>query len=109
MALLNIPVWKYDQELEVHMATYGSGIDQSQHTKSPGAPLTYSNNGGGGGEESEWFFWVWNFGQSDFFGSMEDAGIFLGHEKKNRGNFWVVKKELWDLFGYAKKSSDFFG
>ena len=36
----------------------------------PGAPLTYFNDGGGG----------------DFFGSMKDAGIFLGREN-NRGIF----------------------
>ena len=34
MALLIIPVLKSDQELEVHRATYGPGIDQSQHRKS---------------------------------------------------------------------------
>ena len=43
-----------------------------------------------------------------FFGSMKDAGIFLGREKKQRDFFWVAKKGLRDFFGYAKKSSDFF-
>ena len=38
----------------------------------PGAPLTYFNDGGGG--------------PKDFFGSMRDAGIFLGCES-NRGIF----------------------
>ena len=33
-----------------------------------------------------------------FFGSMKDAGIFLDREEIQR-----------DFFGYAKKSSDFFG
>ena len=33
-----------------------------------------------------------------FFGSMKDAGIFLGHEKRTKG-----------FFGYAKQSSDLFG
>ena len=30
--------------------------------------------------------------QSDFFGSMKDAGIFLGH-KKNRGFLGLRKKD----------------
>ena len=35
MALLIIPVLKrYNRELEVRTATYGPGIDQSQHAKS---------------------------------------------------------------------------
>ena len=45
-----------------------------------------------------------------FLGSIKDAGIFWGREKKKtEGFFWVVKKELSDFFGYAKKCSDFFG
>ena len=47
--------------------------------------------GGGGGGESE------ILAQSDFLGSMKDAGFF-----------WVVKKGLRDFLGYAKKSGDFF-
>ena len=48
--------------------------------------------------------------KSNIFGFMKDAGIFLGHEKKTQGFFWVVKKGLTkeNLFGYAKKSSNFF-
>ena len=46
--------------------------------------------------------------QSDFFGSMKDAGIFLGHKKKQRV-FGVAKKGLRDFLGYAKKSSEVFG
>ena len=34
MALLIIPVLKGDRELEVRTATYGPGIDQSQHANS---------------------------------------------------------------------------
>ena len=34
MALLIIPSLKGDPELEVRTATYGPGIDQSQHAKS---------------------------------------------------------------------------
>ena len=37
--------------------------------------------------------------KGDFFGSMKDAGIFLGRKKK----------ELRDFFGYAKKVVIFLG
>ena len=48
--------------------------------------------------------------KSDFFGCMKDTWIFLGHEKKTEGFFWVLaKKGLRDFFEYAKQSSDFFG
>ena len=48
--------------------------------------------------------------QSDFFGSMKDAGIFFGsRKKKTEAFFWVAKKGLRDFFGYANDSSDFFG
>ena len=30
--------------------------------------------------------------KSDFFGSMKDAGIFLGGDKKHRG-FWGLRKK----------------
>ena len=43
------------------------------------------------------------------FGSMKDAGIFLGCEKKPEGFFWVVKKGLRDFFGYAKRIVIFLG
>ena len=33
----------------------------------------------------------------------------MGNEKKKQRFFWVVRKGLRDFFGYAKKSSDFFG
>ena len=41
--------------------------------------------------------------KGDFFGSMKNAGILLGHKKKTGGFFGVVKKELRDFFGYDKK------
>ena len=44
----------------------------------PGAPIIYFNDGWGGGGGGG--------GPKDFFGSMKDAGIFLGHEN-NRGIF----------------------
>ena len=65
--------------------------------------------GEGGGSPSD-FFGSEILAKSDFFRSMKDARIFLGHEKnKNKGIFWAVRKGLRDFFGYAKKSSDFFG
>ena len=58
-------------------------------------------------------------GLSDFFGSEILAQvIFLGLRKtpgffwvakKTEGFLWVAKKGLRNFFGYAKKSSDFFG
>ena len=57
--------------------------------------------GGGGGGSSD-FFGSEILAKSDFFGSMKDAGIFLGPEK-NREFFWVVNKGLRDFFGYTKK------
>ena len=46
--------------------------------------------------------------QSDFFGSMKDAGIFLGH-KKNRG-FLGLRKKDWGIFwGMLKKVVKFLG
>ena len=66
--------------------------------RTPGAPLTYFNDGGGGGGGPSDFLGSEILAQSDFFGSMKDAGNFLGRKEKQR-----------DFFGYAKKSSDFFG
>ena len=40
---------------------------------------------------------------------MKDAGIFWGREEKQRDFFGVAKKGLRHFFGYAIKSSDFFG
>ena len=57
-------------------------------------------------------------GLSDFFGSeilaksvwvYERHRDFSGLRKKTEGVFWVAKKGLRDFWGYAKKSSDFFG
>ena len=47
-------------------------------------------------------------GPSGFFGSMKDARIFLGRQKKIEGFFGVAKKGLRYFLGYAKKSTDFF-
>ena len=59
------------------------------------APLTYFTDGGGGGG-----LWGWGspreifrseiLAQRDFLGSVKDAGIFLGREKKTQGYFWVL-------------------
>ena len=61
--------------------TYMERMMSCENGLSPGAPLTYFNDGG-----SKGFFWVWHFGQKEFFGSMKDAGIFLDCEK-NTGIF----------------------
>ena len=57
----------------------------------PGAPLTHFNDGGGGGPSD--FFGSEILAQSDLFGSMKDAGIFLGREKKQRDFFGLRKKD----------------
>ena len=41
MALLIIRILKGDPELEVRTATYGPGIDQSQHAKSVSHIITF--------------------------------------------------------------------
>ena len=55
--------------------------------------------GGGGGKGASDFFGSEILVQSDFLGSMKDAGIFLNREKNRR----VAKRGLRDFFGYAKK------
>ena len=62
--------------------------------------------GGGGGPKD--FFRCEILSKGDFLGSMEDAEIFWVAKKKE-GFFGVAKKELREVFGYAKKGSDFFG
>ena len=51
----------------------------------PGAPLTYFNDRGGGGGPKD-FSGSDILAKRDFFGSMKDAGIFLGREN-NTGIF----------------------
>ena len=58
----------------------------TNNNNSPGAPLTYFNNGGGGGPKD--FFGSDILAKRDFFGSMKDAGIFLGR-KNNTGIFGI--------------------
>ena len=62
----------------------------------PQGPHSHILMTGGGGPSDFLGFEI--LAQSDFFGSMKDAGNFLGRKEKQR-----------DFFGYAKKSSDFFG
>ena len=59
-------------------------IKSGQHC--PGAPLTYFNDGGGGPRD---FFGSEILTQSDIFGSMKDARIFLS---------WIAEKGLKDFF-----------
>ena len=74
-------------------------VSFQQTVEDPGAPLTYFNDGG---KPSD-FFGSEILAKSDFFGSMNDAGIFLGHDKKTEGFFWVAKKGLRDFFGVCLK------
>ena len=69
---------------------------------SPVALLTYFNDGVGGGESTSDVFGSEILAKSDFFGSMKDAGIFLGCKKKQR-NFFGLRKRDRDFFEYAKK------
>ena len=54
----------------------------------PGAPLTFLMMGGGGGLSD--FFGSEILAKSVFFGSMKDAGIFLGCKKKR--DFYGLRK-----------------
>ena len=47
--------------------------------------LTYFNDGGSPSD----IFGSEILAKGDFFGSMKDAGIFLGREKRTKGFFWV--------------------
>ena len=47
--------------------------------------------GGGGGQSN--FLGAEIFAKSNFFGSMKDARIFLGHRKKQRDFFGLRKKD----------------
>ena len=62
----------------------------------PGAPLTYFNDGG----MIRVTFWGLKFWPKViFFGSMKDAGIFLGRKRKTEGFFGVAKKRNKGFFG----------
>ena len=50
----------------------------------PGAPLTYFNDRGEGGGGPSDTFGSGVLVKSVFFGSMKDAGIFLGRGRKQR-------------------------
>ena len=66
----------------------------------PGAPLTYFDNGGEEGVGPSDFFGSEILLKSDFFGSMKDAGIVLGHEKKKTRGICL---------GCEKRTKVFFG
>ena len=70
--LYNLYFGKGPQSLEAH----------GGRLLAPGAPLTYFNDGG----VRRIFLGLTFFARRDFFGSMKDAGIFLGHEN-NTGIF----------------------
>ena len=66
-----------------------AGSKQKLMLVSPGALLTYFNDGGGGPSD---FFGSEILAKGDYFGSMKDAGIFLGREKKRRDFLGLRKK-----------------
>ena len=57
----------------------------------PRGPLTYFNDRGRGGQSDFLGLKFWPT-LGDFLGSIKDAGIFLGHEKKQRNFFGLQKK-----------------
>ena len=74
------------------------------------APLTYFNDGGTGVRVI--FFGSEILAKSDCLGSMKDAGIFLGRERKTEGfggGGGVARKGLRYFLAMLKNSSDFFG
>ena len=89
------------KSVELNIVTFRL-VTRSQHII-PSAPLTYFNDGGGRGG-SEWFFWVWHFGQKGFFGVYKRRRDFLfGSRKKNRGIFWGCEKRTKEFLGMIKK------
>ena len=68
------------------VAAYESHLMDKAMT--PGAPLTCFNEGGGGGGPKD-IFGFDILAKRDFFGSMKDAGSFLGREN-NTGIFWGI-------------------
>ena len=74
----------------------------------PRGPLTYFNDGEGGGASD--YFWSEIFTEYDLFGSMKNARIFLGHEKKNRGIFGgLPKKDQGNFLGMLNIVGIFLG
>ena len=60
---------------------------------------------GEGGTGSEWFFWVWKFGQKWFF-----LGLWLGREKNQKDFYGMQKKDFRRFFlGMLKKVVIFLG
>ena len=57
---------------------------------------------GGGGVPID-FFGSEILAKSDFLGSMNDAGIFLGHKTKNRRIFWGCEKRTKGSFWVCQK------
>ena len=58
--------------------------------------MTWGGGGGGGGPSD--FFGSEVMAQSNFFGSMKDAGIFWGREE-NRGIFLDCEKRTKGFYG----------
>ena len=62
----------------------------------------------GGGGPSD-FFGSEILARGDFFGSMKDAAIFFGREKRTEGFSWVAKTKKEGFFGYARNVVIFLG
>ena len=61
---------------------------EKQETPAPHSHVLMTEGGGGGGGPSD-IFGSEILAKGDFFGSMKDAGIFLGREKRTKGFFGV--------------------
>ena len=69
-------------------------IKQLTIYESPQGPQSHNlmTEGRGGGFLSD-FLGTEILAKSDFFGSMKDAGIFLGHDKKKEGFFFGCEEK----------------
>ena len=89
------PLAVYALHSKVQTCTILKTLSQFKSNIIPRAPLTYFNDGGGGVRVT--FLGLKFMAQSDFFGSMKDAEIFLGR-KKNRGIFGGFEKRTKRFF-----------
>ena len=60
---------------------------EKQETPAPHSHVLMTEGGGGGGPSD--IFGSEILAKGDLFGSMKDAGIFLGREKRTKGFFGV--------------------
>ena len=89
----------------MHQRATLTGQVFSSNKLNPQGPHSHILMTGGGSD----FFGSEILAKGDIFGSMKDAGIFLGREKITEGLFGVAKKEMRDFFGCVKKVVIFLG